>query len=1286
MVQFIIGLLGLALVIFPIWVIVKILSLGSANERAERRANALERELGELREKLRRATLSAETERAHPTEPGPKATADVAGVPIAASLPSPSPSAVATTAAPSVPAPTPAPVPMPMRAVPAFLSPPKKDEPLPPAAEPIPAIVPAPSAPELSVPPELPRPPLVPPPPPIVWPEPRPAFSREAAAPVARESVLSRINWEQFMGAKLFAWLGGLAALLGVAFFVKYSFDHGWISPQLRVAIGFVFGAGLIVGGVFLTRKGYTTPAQTLVGTGGVSLYLVTFACRSIYAFEFFGAVPTFLVMTLITVTAFVLAVRLQAQVIAILGILGGFLTPKLLATGVDNPLGLFGYLALLNVGLAAVALHRRWFYLVALGAVGTVITMGAWAHLFYAPEKTVTAMTVCLGFSALFIGITEAARRFDRRAPLLSQSAIALPAVAFCFAWYFLDFPAVAGRTGLFFGYVFLVSLGFFFLAWREKLGGLVACAAGATAVLIVRWAAQTFTGAHTPVAMTVCLVFCVVYLAVYFFARRRDLGIVPIFWAAVALPVVAFGFAWFFLGYPEASSHTGVFFGFVFLTSLCVFALAWWEEMGRLIIGAAGITALLMMRWAGLTFQPEHAPVVVTVCLIFSGIYFVVYLLARRFARASQSVLWAATALPFVGFGFAFFLMDRAMAGTSPALLFGFILACDGLLLALAWLDERLTKLHLVAGLSVFGLLSIWTAGHLTASVLPWALAMYLVFAALHTVFPLLLQRKRPAAAPTWWSQLFPPLTLVLMLLPIFKLETVSFLLWPAILLVDLIAIGLAVLSVSLAAVAAVLVLTLLATALCIFRVPETVAFSPSLLFVIGGFAVFFFAASLWLVRKLGAKLPAAGSQLNAVFGDARAQLPAFASLLPFLLLIMACARLAVPNPSAVFGLGLLLVVLTLGLTRLLVIEWLPACALAGMAALELTWHARHFDPAAAGGPLAWYVAFYAVFAIYPFPFRRQFARLTGPWIVAASSGLAHFWMVYQAVKLGWPNHFLGAVPALFAIAPLASLAFILRTAAPDNPKRLAQLAWFGGVALFFITLIFPIQFDRQWLTVAWALEGAALLWLFHRVPHAGLRATGVVLLFTAFVRLALNPAVLGYHVRGETGILNWYLYAYGVTTVALFAGATLLAPPRNRVFGFNLPPLLNTLGAVLAFLLLNIEIADYFTAPGARSLAFRFSGHFGRDMTYTIAWALFALALLSAGIWKQARAARYAAIVLLSVALLKLFFHDLARLEALYRIGALFGVAVVAILASFAYQRFLPSHEKSSPPTQP
>jgi uncharacterized membrane protein len=44
-------------------------------------------------------------------------------------------------------------------------------------------------------------------------------------------------------------------------------------------------------------------------------------------------------------------------------------------------------------------------------------------------------------------------------------------------------------------------------------------------------------------------------------------------------------------------------------------------------------------------------------------------------------------------------------------------------------------------------------------------------------------------------------------------------------------------------------------------------------------------------------------------------------------------------------------------------------------------------------------------------------------------------------------------------------------------------------------------------------------------------------------------------------------------------------------------------------------------------------------------------------------------------------KLFFHDLSQLDQLYRIGAFIAVAVIAILASFLYQRFLAAVAKNN-----
>ena len=170
---------------------------------------------------------------------------------------------------------------------------------------------------------------------------------------------------------------------------------------------------------------------------------------------------------------------------------------------------------------------------------------------------------------------------------------------------------------------------------------------------------------------------------------------------------------------------------------------------------------------------------------------------------------------------------------------------------------------------------------------------------------------------------------------------------------------------------------------------------------------------------------------------------------------------------------------------------------------------------------------------------------------------------------------------------------------------------------------------------------------------------------------MRLALNPAVLDYHRRSETRIWNWYLYVYGVTSACLLGGARLHGAAEKQPERFG-RALLGSLGTILLFLLLNLEIADYFSI--GPTLTFSFSGNFARDMTYSIGWALFALGLIVVGMRIKERAARYAGVALLGLTLGKLFLHDLNDLNELYRIGAFVGVAVILIAASFIYQRFL------------
>jgi uncharacterized membrane protein len=149
---------------------------------------------------------------------------------------------------------------------------------------------------------------------------------------------------------------------------------------------------------------------------------------------------------------------------------------------------------------------------------------------------------------------------------------------------------------------------------------------------------------------------------------------------------------------------------------------------------------------------------------------------------------------------------------------------------------------------------------------------------------------------------------------------------------------------------------------------------------------------------------------------------------------------------------------------------------------------------------------------------------------------------------------------------------------------------------------------------------------------------------------------------------------LYTYGIVAVVPDGGGAVNArQPRNVVCDMNVPPLLYSLGTVLLFLLLNIEIADYFSGPGNR-LVFNFSASFAQDMTYSLAWGTVRVYAAGGRVQDQQRPDSLLRYGLLVFTVAKLFLHDLWRLGGMYRIGSLIGLAVVLIVVSFIYQRFL------------
>jgi uncharacterized membrane protein len=915
-----------------------------------------------------------------------------------------------------------------------------------PAGEkPAPPPIPAPPTPrpasvpprEVKYPPAPPsfRPPGAPPPPHVEPPPPPPVPSKP-------------FDWEAFFGVKLFAWIGGFVLFLGIVFLVKYSFENNLITPAMRVVIGTVLGLGLIATGWFTATRNYRVSGQSLCATGVLVLYGNIFAAHVFYHLIELG--PAFASMAIVTAAAFFLAVRMNAQVIVILGLLGGFLTPVLLSTGVDNPTALFGYIAVLNIGVAAVALRKRWDYLVLLAAAGTIIMEFAWADKFFVVGKRNIAFAIFIGFEAQFFAI----------------------------------------------------------YAWARRL--------------------------HPPANWT---------------AR-----------AAVALSLAA---------------------------------LAW-----------------------------------------------------------------------------GFFLLSYDALGFRPSFLFSYIFLAEVGLLGLALLHARRDLLVPLAGGIVFVFLGIWTANYLIPSLLWWALGGYVVFSILHAgfaVWPRTIGTDKERAP---WLNFLPLLPLILIWVCVAKNETSSAV-WFCLLILDFVVISVALVRRSALAIAGAVILTFFSALLWIVIGPSDIDLA-SFLIVAAGSGTLFFSVALFTAQRFFADSP-----------HVRRNIPALAASLPFVLIMMAMTKLPAANPTPYFITTFVLCVLLLGLAVVARTSWIALIALVFSWLVQCEWQGTpNFHIGYATLALGWQTAFFLIF--FAFPFFTAEDRKALPWAISALAGPLQFALIYDTLTKAFPALRNGVAPALFVIPYAVAVWFLIRKRQADPATGDARVAWQGGAVLFFITLIFPIQFDREWITLGWALEGLALIWLFRAVPNRGLRYVGVGLLLLAFVRLALNPAVLEYHRRTPTPILNWYLYAYGITIACLFIGGWLFRPPRTGPFERTSPTLLYSLGALLTFLLLNIEIADYFSI--GPTLTFSFSGNFARDMTYSIAWALYAFALLLIGMRKHTRWVRYSGLALLVITLAKLFLHDLSSLSQLYRIGAFIGVAIILIVASFVYQRFLVPKVANPPPPPP
>jgi uncharacterized membrane protein len=218
---------------------------------------------------------------------------------------------------------------------------------------------------------------------------------------------------ESIIGRRWLGWIAVALILFATAFFLKYAFDNRWIGELGRVTIGIMAGMSLTLLGLKYYHRGWRIFSQILTAGGVVLLYLSAYAAFGYYHLATQKAAFTYL--AILVAEAAGLALLYDAPAIAIMALIGGFLTPILLRSDRDQYGSLFGYIAALDLG--ALVLLKPWVGLGPIAFAGTHLLFWSWYIDHYHPRKLIAVMIFQSSVFAIFL-LARVSRRLIRKAP----------------------------------------------------------------------------------------------------------------------------------------------------------------------------------------------------------------------------------------------------------------------------------------------------------------------------------------------------------------------------------------------------------------------------------------------------------------------------------------------------------------------------------------------------------------------------------------------------------------------------------------------------------------------------------------------------------------------------------------------------------------------------------------------------------------------------------------------------------------------------------------------------
>ncbi|MDA1127246.1 MAG: DUF2339 domain-containing protein [Chloroflexi bacterium] len=280
------------------------------------------------------------------------------------------------------------------------------------------------------------------------------------------EGLIERFNvdWEQVLGKNWFAIIGTLALTIGAGFFLKLAFDNDWIGPVGRISLGIALGVAMLAAGEYSQRRAPLWAQPVTAGGIGI-LYLSIYAAFGLY--DLILPLPAFLFLVLVVVLSVLLALRYESMVIALLGLVGAFLTPVLLGQDLPEPRLVLVYIVVIDLGILGISTFRNWRWFTMVGMAGSYGLFALWLDQF--PSESALLVELFLtGVFLVFVGATTLFHIIWRRVPdfvdraLLTLHATVFYALTFGVLWdeYEIWFGGITLGISLLYGVVAYASI----------------------------------------------------------------------------------------------------------------------------------------------------------------------------------------------------------------------------------------------------------------------------------------------------------------------------------------------------------------------------------------------------------------------------------------------------------------------------------------------------------------------------------------------------------------------------------------------------------------------------------------------------------------------------------------------------------------------------------------------------------------------------------------------------------------------------------------------------------